>query len=99
MADILGFSLRFPESASPSEFWENLKHGNDMQTADNRRWPVGYYNTPPRVGKAPDLEFFDNTFFSVHGKQAQRMDPQLRKLLEVRSAVVVDKLHLDAGGV
>jgi hypothetical protein len=82
-ADILGFSLRFPESESPSAFWHNLISGRDMQTSDARRWPVGLYNTPPRQGKIPNFDAFDNIFFSVHGKQAQRLDPQARKLLEV----------------
>lgn len=83
VADVLGFALRFPESRNPSEFWRLLVDGVDMQTSDSRRWPLGTYNTPPRLGKAPDFDVFDNTFFSVHGKQAQRMDPQQRKLLEV----------------
>lgn len=82
-AHVLGFSLRFPESASPSAFWAHLLSGDDMQTADSRRWPVGLYDTPHRTGKVPDYHLFDNAFFSVHGKQAQRMDPQQRKLLEV----------------
>lgn len=86
-ADVLGFSLRFPESLSPSVFWDNLLSRVDMQTSDSRRWAVGLHNTPPRTGKAPDLDLFDNAFFSVHGKQAQRMDPQLRKLLEVSLSV------------
>eukprot|EP00884_Botryococcus_braunii_P022876 jgi/Botrbrau1/9272/Bobra.180_1s0029.1 len=81
-ADVLGYSLRFPESDSPSTFWANLASGVDLQTSDARRWPVGLYNLPPRTGKAPGLDLFDNTFFQVHGKQAQRMDPQQRKLLE-----------------
>lgn len=82
-AGVLGFSLRFPESPTPSSFWENLKGQADMQTSDSRRWPLGLYNIPPRFGKVSDMDVFDNAFFSVHGKQAQRMDPQQRKLLEV----------------
>jgi fatty acid synthase, animal type len=83
-ADVLGLSLRFPESKSPTAFWDNLMNRVDMQTSDDRRWPRGLHNTPPRTGKAPDLDLFDNAFFSIHGKQAQKMDPQLRKLLEVK---------------
>lgn len=74
-ADVLGFSLRFLESLTPSVFWDNLLSPVDMQMSDNRRWPPWLYDTPHRTGKAPDLDLFDNAFFSVHGKQAQRMDP------------------------
>lgn len=84
-AGVLGFSLRFPESKTPTAFWDNLMNQIDMLTTDDHRWPRGLLSTPPRVGKAPGLEMFDNAFFSIHGKQAQKMDPQLRKLLEVES--------------
>ena len=59
-------------------------------TADDRRWPVGFQGLPPRTGKLPGFDKFDASFFSVHGKQAQRMDPQLRKLLEVAYEAWVD---------
>eukprot|EP00884_Botryococcus_braunii_P011836 jgi/Botrbrau1/20653/Bobra.113_1s0077.1 len=89
-AGVLGFSLRFPESKSPSVFWTNLMNRVDMQTSDDRRWPRGLHDTPPRTGKAPDLDLFDNAFFSIHGKQAQKMDPQLRKLLETGYEAWID---------
>ena len=54
-----------------------------MVTSSPARWPPGLHDTPPRFGKVPDLFSFDAPFFAVHGKQAVRMDPQLRKLLEV----------------
>ena len=69
--DILGISCRFPESGNAAEFWENLRCGRDMVTANDKRWPVGIYGLPPRSGKVPDFESFDASFFSVHGKQAQ----------------------------
>ncbi|CAK0786732.1 hypothetical protein CVIRNUC_009946 [Coccomyxa viridis] len=90
MADIIGLSCRFPESNSPAEFWNNLMTGKDMLTADDRRWPVGFQGLPPRTGKSPGFDKFDAAFFSVHGKQAQKMDPQLRKLLEVSYEAWVD---------
>lgn len=93
-ADILGFSLRFPESESPSAFWQNLIRGVDMQTSDARRWPVGLHNTPPRLGKIPNIDAFDNIFFSIHGKQAKRLDPQARKLLEVGATRYFLSVHM-----
>jgi len=38
---------------------------------------------PKRCGKLKDLTKFDASFFGVHPKQANGMDPQLRMLLEV----------------
>jgi len=48
---------------------------------------------PKRCGKLKDLSKFDASFFGVHPKQANAMDPQLRMLLEVTYEAL-----LDAGG-
>ncbi|CAL8464659.1 g4194 [Coccomyxa elongata] len=88
--DIMGFSCRFPESESPTQFWENLVAGTDMVTENDRRWPVGLHGTPGRFGKLVEYHLFDAPFFSVHGKQASKMDPQMRKLLEVTHEAFVD---------
>ncbi|CAK0731645.1 hypothetical protein CVIRNUC_000023 [Coccomyxa viridis] len=88
--DICGHACRFPESGNSSQFWSNLINGKDMVTKDNRRWPAGLHDTPARFGKLLDISSFDATFFSVHGKQAQKMDPQLRKLLEVSYEAWID---------
>lgn len=61
---------RFPESESPTGFWENLVSGTDMVTENDRRWPVGLHGTPGRFGKLIEYHLFDAPFFSVHGKQA-----------------------------
>lgn len=45
--------------------------GVDMTTQDDRRWPLGQLNTPPRIGKLPDYHRFDASFFAVHGQQAE----------------------------
>ncbi|MBI3562017.1 MAG: acyltransferase domain-containing protein [Gammaproteobacteria bacterium] len=76
-----GYSCRLPESESPTEFWTNLVNQVDMVTADDRRWPAGQMDTPARFGKLKDLNQFDAAFFGIHGKQAHRLDPQLRLLL------------------
>lgn len=67
---------RFPESESPTGFWENLVSGTDMVTENDRRWPVGLHGTPGRFGKLIEYHLFDAPFFSVHGKQAQVSFPQ-----------------------
>jgi Beta-ketoacyl synthase, N-terminal domain len=49
--DVVGLGCRFPESASPAEFWQNLTSGRDLVTEDDRRWPPGFLGTPKRFGK------------------------------------------------
>lgn len=51
---------------------------------------LGAHGLPTRSGKLKDLTRFDNTFFGVHNKQANRTDPQLRMLLEVTYEAIVD---------
>jgi len=45
---------------------------------------------PKRCGKLKDLTKFDASFFGVHPKQANAMDPQLRMLLEVTYEALLD---------
>jgi fatty acid synthase len=88
---ISGLSCRFPESDSPKEFFQNLIDKKDMLTADTRRWKEKIEGVPERFGKIKQsLDVFDNKFFTVHGKQAEKMDPQLRLLLEVSYEALVD---------
>ena len=51
---------------------------------------LGLLGLPTRSGKLKDLSKFDATFFGVHAKQANKMDPQLRMLLEVTYEAIVD---------
>ncbi|CAH0393331.1 unnamed protein product [Bemisia tabaci] len=87
---ISGFSGRFPESSTIEEFKKQLLKGVDLVTDDGRRWPAGMYGLPKRSGKLPNLEFFDASFFGVHAKQANSMDPQARILLELTYEAIID---------
>ena len=71
---------RFPESEGSSQFWDNLLNKIDCVTKDERRWPPGLHDIPARFGKLVDIESFDASFFSVHGRQAQvgTPGPQLK---------------------
>lgn len=51
---------------------------------------LGSFGLPRRSGKLKDLTKFDASMFGVHAKQANRMDPQLRLLLEVTYEAIVD---------
>ncbi|NXO90855.1 FAS synthase, partial [Certhia brachydactyla] len=87
---IAGIAGRLPESENLQEFWENLLNGVDMVTEDDRRWKPGLYGLPKRNGKLKDISKFDASFFGVHPKQANTMDPQLRLLLEVSYEAILD---------
>ncbi|KAL3200534.1 hypothetical protein MRX96_013181 [Rhipicephalus microplus] len=50
----------------------------------------GIWAFPERLGKIRDLSRFDAQFFGVHPKQAHKMDPQLRLLLETSYEAIVD---------
>ncbi|XP_067671035.1 fatty acid synthase-like [Haliotis asinina] len=87
---ITGISCRLPESDNMTEFRQHLMLKEDMITDDDRRWPTGFLGIPDRNGKIKDLSKFDASFFGVHPKQANAMDPQLRLLLEVAYEAIVD---------
>ncbi|RZC35992.1 fatty acid synthase [Asbolus verrucosus] len=87
---ISGISGRLPESDNIEEFKQQLFDGVDLVTDDERRWPSGLYTLPTRTGKIKDLSRFDATFFGVHAKQADVMDPQLRMLLELTHEALID---------
>lgn len=42
------------------------------------------------MGKLGDMSRFDCSFFGVHAKQADCMDPQMRMLLELTHEAIVD---------
>lgn len=50
----------------------------------------GIYGLPKRNGKLKDISKFDASFFGVHPKQANTMDPQLRLLLEISYEAILD---------
>ncbi|GLH14335.1 Fatty acid synthase [Gryllus bimaculatus] len=87
---ITGLSGRLPECENIEEFRDKLFAGVDLVTDDDRRWTQGLYGLPKRTGKIKDLSKFDATFFGVHAKQANVMDPQLRMLLEITYEAIVD---------
>lgn len=87
---VAGLACRLPESDNAEEFWSHLINKEDMVTEDGRRWKPGLHGLPRRNGKLKDLKHFDATFFGVHAKQAHKMDPQLRLLLEITYESLID---------
>ncbi|KAJ8916587.1 hypothetical protein NQ315_000231 [Exocentrus adspersus] len=86
---ISGVAGRFPECRNVEEFMQALLQGVDLVKED-KKFPKGVMGTPERLGQIPDLDKFDTTFFGVHGKQAEFMDPRQRLGCEVMYECVID---------
>lgn len=92
---IIGIGCRYPGSANtPGAFWENLKKGVDCITevpASRWDWLNFYSANKDKAGKLhtkwggyiDDIDKFDPLFFGITPREADYMDPQQRKLLEV----------------
>lgn len=87
---ISGVAGRFPNSENISIFAHNLFNKIDMVDDDERRWHHTNPEVPRRSGKINCLEKFDASFFGIHNKQAQALDPQSRILLEHAYEAVID---------
>ena len=88
---IVGYALRLPDSNNPQEFHENLKQKINMVTKDDQHLQHGLKDAQAYLGKIKQsIDEFDNLFFSIHGKQAEKLDPQLRLLLETSFEAMVD---------
>jgi acyl transferase domain-containing protein len=91
---ILGIGCRFPGGATdPDSFWRILAEGRDVVgEVPKDRWnhDAYYHPDPGRPGKTytragaflENLDRFDAAFFGISGREAARVDPQHRLLLE-----------------
>jgi myxalamid-type polyketide synthase MxaD len=91
---IIGIGCRFPGGAnSPAQFWKLLCDGVDAITEIPRhRFDIDAYFDPDpgKPGKmsvrwggyVEDIETFDAQFIGVSPREATRIDPQHRLLLE-----------------
>ncbi|MCA0354199.1 MAG: SDR family oxidoreductase [Chloroflexi bacterium] len=92
---VIGIGCRFPGGlVTPDAFWEFLKQGQDsIIEVPSDRWDIdAYYDpNPDAPGKMytrwgsflTDAPMFDASFFGLSPREALRMDPQHRLLLEV----------------
>ncbi|MFE6866879.1 amino acid adenylation domain-containing protein [Kitasatospora sp. NPDC057692] len=92
---IIGIGLRLPGGACDHRsFWQNLVDGKDCITPTPRsRYDVTTLGSrdkakPGRLvggrgGYIDGFDEFDPAFFGISGREADHMDPQQRKLLEV----------------
>jgi len=98
---IVGMSCRFPGASSVAEFWDVLAGGRDTIT----EVPLSRYDaaalhsddprskgtvTSTRGGFVDGVEEFDAAFFGIAPREAVRIDPQQRMLLESAYEAVED---------
>lgn len=91
---IIGLGCRFPKSPNLKAFWQLLEEGIDGVTeVPKERWDIEqYYDPNPNAtGKMytrfanfiNDVDKFDPEFFKISPREAKKLDPQHRLLLEV----------------
>ena len=91
---IIGMGCRFPGAANPQAFWSLLWNGVDAVTeVPAERWEGSRYHDPEpgRPGKMvtccagflDQVDGFDAAFFGIDVREARRLDPQQRLMLEV----------------
>ncbi|CAG9854644.1 unnamed protein product [Phyllotreta striolata] len=88
---ISGIAGKFPQCHNVEQFKESLLRGDDLIDHNNSsRHPAGYYGTPTGYGSIPIIDKFDASFFGIHHKQANFMDPRQRLLLECTYEAIID---------
>ncbi len=90
---VIGISIRYPQSESMRELWENLKSGKDCITEiPGERWDYTRYyskdkSSPDKTrckwgGFIKDIDCFDPLFFNISPREAGILDPQVRIFME-----------------
>ncbi|MCB0210438.1 MAG: polyketide synthase [Anaerolineae bacterium] len=91
---IVGIGLRFPKAKDPPAFWQLLKEGRTgVDRVPKGRWSESdFYDPKPGVrgkivtnqgGFLDNIDQFDWRAFRISPREASRIDPQHRLLLEV----------------
>jgi 3-oxoacyl-[acyl-carrier-protein] synthase II len=107
---IVGLGCRLPGGVEgPEDFWELMARGVDATSElPPGRWDaeaLGARLTSRRGGFLRDVAGFDARFFGVGEREAERMDPQQRLMLEVgwealeRAGVAVERARRERVGV
>ena len=91
---IVGMACRFPNADNLQQYWDLIRRGgNATREIPNDRFPVDHlydsdYDAPGKMVSKwacllETLGDFDPKFFGIAPREASRMDPQQRMLLEV----------------
>jgi acyl carrier protein len=97
---IIGINGCYAQSDNISQFWENLKNGKNCVTeVPPSRWDVNeFYATSKECNKTyskwggfiNNVANFDAAFFHISPREAEMMDPQQRKFLEIVYGLIED---------
>lgn len=87
---ISGMSGRLPESNNVYEYRDNLFNKKEMVTPDDGRWKLDHPEIPDRTAKIYNIDKYDAGYFGVHYRQANIMDPMMRKLMETAIEAIMD---------
>ena len=98
---IIGMSGIYPMAPDLDQFWRNLAAGRDcIVEIPADRWPLDGFYDPDRErpetsyskwgGFIDGVEMFDPRFFNISPREADALDPQARKFLEVAWATMED---------
>src|SRR5262245_18899671 len=99
---ITGIGCLLPgDTNAPETLWQNLLAGRDLiSETPPDRWNLDtYYHPDPAApgrtyvrwgGFVSDPEMFDAAFFGIPSREAHRMDPQQRWLLQTAWEVLED---------
>ena len=114
---IVGMACRFPGDGEDIEgFWNSLITGRDcMSEVPADRWDIDALYSPDadsagkmytrQGGFIRDIDKFDAAFFNIHPREAERIDPQQRMILETswealeRAGIAPDRLVDSKTGV
>ena len=82
---VIGMGGRYPDANDLDQFWHNLSDGkNSIKSGPD--WQARFVdkNTQQHMGGfVEDVDKFDSLFFSISPREAEKMDPQERLMLEV----------------
>ncbi|MGE4048180.1 MAG: SDR family NAD(P)-dependent oxidoreductase [Acetobacteraceae bacterium] len=98
---IIGVSGLYPMANDLDQFWRNLAGGRDcIIEIPPERWPLDGFYDPDRDrpetsyskwgGFIDGVDMFDARFFNISPREADALDPQARKFLEVAWATMED---------
>ena len=91
---IIGAGCRFPGSSNLEAFWDLLRSGSEaISEVPTERWDINaFYDAEPATpgkmntrygGFLDQVDQFDPGFFGISSREAERIDPQQRLVLEV----------------
>ncbi|NET25422.1 type I polyketide synthase [Okeania sp. SIO1I7] len=98
---IIGISCRFPGADDYNQFWKNMEVGvNSISEIPSQRWEVEKHyspvpNKPNKTiskwgGLVEGIDEFDAYLFNISPREAEKVDPQHRIMLELSWSCIED---------